>query len=475
MKLTDVYKSILSYCSLSPNEQGEIQVTLAENKLKTDIEGKRIVMPTKDNLKNFNPESELVFHPFREYFNRGESLIVKKLRHTLNIRINYVLLTLMDDLLSIIMSPALHAKFTPRQRELLMAVGDVPATARVKFIEEMITKRLKAAPRAAILNIYLKKSGMYQNKRHPRVGVTTFPVYEYLTNERPAGLSKDAAAAIMRLVEYILPGSKDDPESYNSYSDSQDIPWLECMLNTGYTITSRIEEVTTLFANFLEEKPYRNFDHLWLDEILNLGRYKKEVLLIPDQAGNDGALNEKQTQPASRQNTQYESVVHDAFRQEERPRETPAQNTVSRIEPISTYNTEPRRDSQLQAPMQQIQPGPEITPEGKLDFTKVQTPATMIAGSIQTPLTQADQYQQMLALYNQVSGNPSAMMNIMAANGYQGGGMIPGMMQPGMMTPGMNPAVMAQMLQQQQMMQMMQRQQQGNMMPGMMQPGMLTC
>lgn len=495
MTLIDLYKSILDYCSLRPDGNGEVQIVLNDNVLPTKIDNKTLLLPTKTNLKTIDPETAMIFHPFREHFNRGESPVVKKLRHTFNIRANYALLTLMDDLLELIMTPAVHSKFGPRQRELLRAVGDVPAKTRIAFIDEIVTKRLKAAPRAAILNIYLKKAGTFHGKRHPRVGVTTFPIYEFLTNERPSGISADAAKAIMNLVEYVLPGSRDDAESYNSFSDSQDIPWLDCFLNTAYTISSRIHEVTELFKDFIPEKPYRVFNHEWLDEITNLGKYKKEILLIPDQAGNDGSnepvIQQHQPQPQQRQKP-AETVMRDVFQEQEAAQQD-TQTQQSAQAGIQGYNMTPLMTPTALQPIVQPQQAQAkstaITSDGKLDFTKVQTPATMIAGQIQTPLTQAAQQDQLMALYRQMQGNPSAMLNYMANNGYNPNmmpGMMPGMV--GMMPNQMGNMVMNQMspqqiLYMQQMQQMngmaggmgMNNMGMNTMMPGMMPNGIITC
>lgn len=488
MTLIELYTTILDYCSLKPDAQGEIQIVLNDNVLPTKVENKTLLLPTKTNLKQIDPETSMIFHPFREHFNRGESPVVKKLRHTFNIRANYALLTLMDDLLELIMTPALHSKFGPRQRELLKAVGDVPAKTRISFIDEIVTKRLKAAPRAAILNIYLKKAGTYQGKRHPRVGVTTFPIYDFLTKERPTGISVDAAKAILNLVEYVLPGSRDDPESYNSFSDSQDIPWLDCFLNTAYTISSRIHEVSELFRDFIPAKPYRIFNHAWLDEVTNLGKYKKEILLIPDQAGNDGSNEPVLQQPQQQQQRPAEAVMRDVFQEQEAHQQNtqtqqPAQNS------IQGYNTTPLMMPTALQPVVQVQQNGQpvkntaITSDGKLDFTKVQTPATMIAGQIQTPLTAAAQQDQLMALYRQMQGNPSAMLNYMANNGFNQNmmpGMMPGM--GGMMPNGMNPQQLQQTMMMQQLQQMrmaggmgMNNMGMNTMMPGMMPNGIITC
>lgn len=447
MKLLDLYTAILSYCSMQPDEKGEIKLLLGDQVTPTKIEGKTMLMPTKENMKYFDPQTQIIFHPLKEYINRGESLVVQKLRHTLNIRINFVTLMLMHRLIEIIQSPELHGKFTPQQRELLRAVGDIPANTASKFLGEMVVKRLKAEPSSAVVNLYLKKSGTHAGKRHPRVGVSTFTIYEFLQHNRPEGLTKDATLAILKLVEYIFPESKDQPEAYNSFSDSQDIPWLECLLNTGYELTSRLEEIIKIFKPFIEDKSYYYFDHTWMDVIGDLQQFQKEIRMIPDQLGNEGAIEHQKATEA----VNPESVMKSIFQET-------AQKTYQNQPQLPQSYQQPIQPQMQQAVMQQpVMQQPQAqspyTSEGKLDFSKVLTPETVIASSMATPLTQADNMNQMAAMLQRMNGNPAAAYAMMQNNGF--GTMIPGMM-PMISPEQQQMQAYANMMQQQQLQQQQQ-------------------
>lgn len=463
MNLLELYQNILEYCSFKTDNEGLVSIALGDKTFECTLEKKHIYLPTKENLRKFNPETDIIFHPFKEFINRGESPVVRKLRHTANTRLNYIIIMMMVDLIEVLESPALHARFTPQQRELLKAVGEVDKTTKLKLIDEMMAKMFVENPRDLIVNIYLKKHGTLHGQKHARVGVVTFPIYETLTKNKPASISTAAANSILKLLEFMFPGSRDDSESYSGFSDSHDIPWLSCLLNTCYNLTSRIEELDALYKDIIVARDYRKYNHNWLDEIANFNKYQKEINLIPALAGNEGAPDTP---------VQHTAVV-------------PAVNEQNIQAALDKANTAPepdtpKRDSPYNFNMQPVAAAPVVqqapqtkNSNGELKFSSVvaTNPFVAMSGMTQTPLTAAAQQQAYQAQMMKLMQNPQAMAQMMANTGWnmpmmnmpqqQNMMLNTGMMGMNNINPQMlqqlmmqNPMLAQQLVQQQQMQQM---------------------
>lgn len=415
MKLTQLYTSILAYCGLVPNSAGEIDTLLpgSEDGAKpTTIEGRRLVMPTKEQFANYHPEKVIVFHPLQEHIERGESEVVKHLRFQLNVRINMGIATLAAGLLEIAGSPAIHQKLTPEQRELLKAVPNANAKSTSAFLA-FYMKNMKGKEHSSVINIFLKRSGTYQGVKHTRIGVVAFPYYETIASD--ASMKAAEKEDFVALMEYMFPGSSTDNEAYNSFSDSKDAPWLETLLKSSFNVTNRINELCELFEDFLNEESKMHFETQWFDAFDNLESFRAEISRIPSQKGNEGTIIVDGEERSTVEKPQAAQRVVPARQDDPSPYRTadPASyriaETAQAAVPIGYANPN------YAVPVQQLPPPPpgfvyapapvaalpaprvSTTPEGKLDLRSLSAanPGYAMAGSIATPLTDWATQQQM--------------------------------------------------------------------------------
>lgn len=451
-KLFNLYENILDYCGIKVNEDGTTRIVLGERSYPTEIDGKQLKMPYHENLKSFNPDKEVIFHPFQEHINRGESDVVRKLRKTINVRLNISIISLMDELLCLIASPAEHSKLNPQQRELLRSVGVVTDPMRGYFAE-WCSKAFAESPDALFVNIYPKRHGKIRDEKHARVGVVSFPFYQ--AAKKYSGKIKAAEWEILyQLFEFIFPDSRpngdNESEAYNGFSDSTDAPWLDCILKTSYNIAGRLNELYSLYREFLDDSNIISFNDKWVEAIDNLGAYRKEIAMIPSQSGNEGRIaqepapalpaptpvQEPKSSPAIPFNSNAIEQAINSNRQINQP-----QPQMAVVNPAMT-NVAPM--------MQPAQPQQTYTSDGKLSFDSIlqQNPMAAYSPGMPSPIVAAAANAQQMAMHAQMMNSPSMMAAAMANQG---------MMQPGMM--GMQP---------------MQPMMQQGMHPGMMmQPGMM--
>lgn len=289
MSLMDLYAGLLSFAGAEPDSNGAIDIIHCGKRIPAKVGDKRLKLPTKENLRNFNQETDRIFHPLQEHINRGESEVVRSLRKMLGVRLNSAALIMFDELINLLATTALHPKMDAEQRELLKAVPDeVSVMTRANFME-FVTKAIREHPDGYFINIYLKKFGTFKGEKHSRVGVVTFPFYR-LMEEKPGKFNKSEWAGVQKLFEYIFPGSKDVEESYNGFSDNANAPWLDVLLKTSYNVASRLNELAALYGDLIDKDKLITFNDEWIDVLDNLDPYRKEIMLIPSQLGNDGSV-----------------------------------------------------------------------------------------------------------------------------------------------------------------------------------------
>lgn len=298
MRLLKLYEAILKFCSMEPGDGGKIDIVTRDSRKPAMIDDLRMAMPTMENLRAGPDEKLIIFHPLREYIDRGESIVVRKLRHHINVRLNFAVYALASELFRIIADTANHDKLTPEQRELLLQVQNVDATTEQRFMDYVI-KKYKDMTSRYFVNIYLKKSGVYKGEKHARVGVVSFPFYELL-DDTTIKTSRVADRETFRsMLSFIFPGSLDDKEEWNSFSDSRNAPWLECLLKTSLKLAERINELSHLYKDFLTHREDFMFDTSWMEAIDNLSDYEGDIAKIPTQRGNEGTLPQGEKEGAA--------------------------------------------------------------------------------------------------------------------------------------------------------------------------------
>ena len=290
MKLLEIYTSILKFSGLDADEQGYISSKLDDKRTPLLINGARLVLPTKNNLINFNQDEKIIFHPLTENILRGESDVIKKLKHVINIRLNFTLGVIAQQLLVMVSSPEHHSKLSPEQAEILTIIKDADEKSVHNFISAMVSG-IKIKPDNLFVNIYLKRGGTHHGKRFSRVGIVSFPFYDSLKTEKHEKIRVKDKETYKQLFQFIFT-SIDDPEEYNFGSNSQVAPYLSALLKTAANIASRLNDIIVMYKDYIDESDKLTFDSDWLEHFDDLNALLPEIRSIPVQYGNDGNIND---------------------------------------------------------------------------------------------------------------------------------------------------------------------------------------
>lgn len=343
MQLTDIYKAILASAHCSVDKDGFV-FTKSFGSEKTQpltIDGKRLVLPTPEQLQVTQFKERLVFHPLYENAMRAESDVVSKLRSMLSIRLSFTMTAIMAELLNLAASVALHKKLNPTQSAFLSAIGPVDENTAVNF-SKYITNLSKENKHTNIVNIYLKRGGMLNKKPYNRTGIATFQSYkdfkENIAGTTSVGGVKFRAKdkeAIVSLFEYILPEIQ-APEAYCVGTNSNVAPYTDALMRTFGGIAARINDIVELFGKNLSSHEDLVIPFEWAESFDNLADLLPTIRSVPMQLGNEGAAKNPK---AANGPTTAASVSGDVI-----------------ATPVGTYNNAP-------APVATVQPQAVIVAE----------------------------------------------------------------------------------------------------------------
>jgi hypothetical protein len=349
MKIIKVYQSILKFCGLEANKEGFINIKHIDIVQPLNINGKRVVLPTDQQLKSFDPSDRIVFHPLCENILRGESEVINKLKEVINIRVNLIIGTIIQSLLQLVATNKLHSKLTPEQSEILTVIKEVDNKSVEEFTSIMLSTNKNQSIKP-FFNIFLKRGGIHNDIKYSRLGVINFPFYDDLVDnkiDKPTRI-KDKKALIA-MFKFILPGI-DDNGCFNYGSKSQVAPYLDALLMSTVNVASRLNDILILYNDYIDDTHELLFDSDWIEDFSDLELLIPEIRRIPIQAGNDGSLLIKTPQ-------EEENLIFN------RPVSQPVQVQPMQMQPMH---------------MQPVQPEIKMTKRG-IDFSSIKNVNPAIA------------------------------------------------------------------------------------------------
>lgn len=372
MNIIDLYRSILNCGGLNTDDEGYVSVKFDTKQSPVLVNGKRLVLPTHKQLTSENWNDKIIFHPLSENILRGESEVITKMRSVFNIRLNYTFGVIAQNLLSIVSSVSDHKKLNPEQSEVLSAILEADETTLLSYTKIMLNL-ISESPEKAFINIFLKRGGSIGGKKHSRVGIVTFPLYEELkkTQETYCGVKLRAKdrQALIQLYQYILP-MIDTEEAYNFGSDSSIAPFLDALMGTVLGIASKMNDVLELFGDFIDDGKELVFESDWVEAFENLAVMVPQIRQIPVQTGNEGK---------SKAGDEPQAVVPVSLQQvQQLAYHTPV---VPPIAPNQFGFPQQPQQPQFQQPQQPQQPAGLVITENGIDFNSLLRVKPAIAGT----------------------------------------------------------------------------------------------
>jgi hypothetical protein len=243
-KIIDYYKTLIELGWMVADEDGNVSVKLGDQLMPATINGKRVVLPTRDQMKNKNWENRVGFHPLREAFNLGISDMVASLRDQFVQRLNTSIAYLMKELIAIAYDQDNQKNLSTEQAQVLNALSKCDATLVKDF--ESIQKNTKSRNNADMfINIFIKRGGVVKGTTYGRAGLVTFPIYEALKKpeKEPINgvkLSNKNREMLVKLFEFVFPELLADPEYFNVGVNSRSAPFIESLVRVTMNVVDAL-------------------------------------------------------------------------------------------------------------------------------------------------------------------------------------------------------------------------------------------
>ena len=301
--LIQIYKDILSTAWMTANEKGVISrmvdpetgekspVMIEDN---TDNKKKKTaVLPIKENLVGLDNSEFLVIHPLNENPSKPASPVVDFLRRMMSVRLNWVLSTMLPELLVFASSPAKHDLLKPEQLDILTCLADAGKDSASKFLKLLEASKAKNGHFATIVSVYLTRGGVVKEKTYHRAAIVKFTLYEELIKAGSDNvvmgvkLSKKDRDLFKKLFERVIPGI-DNPQHYSTGSNANVAPFMDSMMNTFLKLFSITNDMVENYRVVFSIPDLMIVPMEWSDELMDIDSLSSIVRLVPPQRGNEG-------------------------------------------------------------------------------------------------------------------------------------------------------------------------------------------
>lgn len=316
-ELIEHYKILLAIGWLYAEEDGLISVMNGGDLMPATINGKRWILPTREQMKNTNWENRIGFHPVRESYNLGVSDILGALRDQWQARLHASIAHFMRQLLAIANDQKGQKNLTPDQSQVLNALPKVTANTVATFAS-LLKNTLSRGDADMFIKIMIRRGGTVGGKIYGRAGLVRFPIYEALVASKDAPVNgvtmtvKDRTMLIS-LFEFIFPSLKGNPEAFNVGIDSRTAPFMESLTRCTFKVIKELQKSAAPYLDIIVLPDVLEFPSnmdFWIDAFDSKDMISLMAGTIPNMSefDNDNPPVEVATAPAVRESRSVPEV-----------------------------------------------------------------------------------------------------------------------------------------------------------------------
>lgn len=250
MKLLPLYEAILKFASYTVTPDGYIKTTMGSNKENAVVDGRDLVLPTREQVSYLDKKSKILFHPLMEDMTQDESKVCAAYRTNLAALLNLSVVTLLLQLSEFLASPAEHKGLTPEQLQILEAVPELDAIS-AKAIMKTITEAAEKDPYSTFFNMYVCRGGKFQGKMHGYVAVVTFTFYrDLVAGKYESTIKGKHAKALKQLCEFMFP-LIEEKDQYSFASEAEFARCFDSVMGAFIRLVTRYKYLRNLYSNVL--------------------------------------------------------------------------------------------------------------------------------------------------------------------------------------------------------------------------------
>lgn len=320
------------------------------------VDGKRLVVPTKDWLRKGFGDDYIAFHPLSEKISRlGTSQVLQHMQRQVKANLMFTVKYLTSRILEVAADSTLHKDIPPECSDFLKKLsGAKPDTI------EWFNKVVKAAEkRSRFVSVYLKANGKFDGKTVNRICVIRFPIVEDLYSKDDilgVNVPKKQRPVLIELFKLVVPFG-DSPTEYSAGTVERVAPYFVCLIQAFNKITTQLNSVIDKYRLIFDDaiQPYSKVDE---KVIADFAKMQRE---IPSLDGNEGVSNEVEEEASETVNPVAQIPVQKKDNVVKVGNTAKEQTTSTRVPVGTTVNVNPSMSQAVamtqapQRPLQQVQ------------------------------------------------------------------------------------------------------------------------
>lgn len=283
--ILDSYKQALTAFSLVVEDDGLISQKLPTGTLAPiKVDGRRLVLPTKEWQRKGYGEDYQPFHPGCEVMSReGTSPVIQMLQRQAKACITHALFMMSSGLLAVAAAKATHKDLPIECTDFLKKLANVDDATKDLF-EKLVAAAVK---KNRLMTLYLKNGGKFDGKKVNRSAIIRFPIMEELQSDSKDVLGvvvpKKQRPSLVALFKLVVPFG-DNPEEYSYGTTNRVAPYYTCLLTAYHKIATVLNQLINTYAVKLNipVKPIELYDLSIIETV------SKHYADIPAYSGNEG-------------------------------------------------------------------------------------------------------------------------------------------------------------------------------------------
>lgn len=317
--IQDFYRRILTGLRYRVDEDGLISFLPPDGgAIPATVEKRRLVLPTKERLREGIDDTLQPFHPLSESIARkGASPVLTHMQRTAKAVLAHYTVEIATHLLAVATNPVLHKDLPPNCSAYLKKLPN----ADKKSLQDFVSIVEKAALKSKLITLYLKHGGKLEGTKFNRVCTVHFPLLELFNTEDESVLGmklrKKDMKTFQALLHHVIPFG-DDPEYYSAGSNSRIAPYFDSFMQAYTKVATQLNKILKQYAKAIDlNLPELPLDYL--DDLADLGQFYEQIPPLRGNEGIAGKDDEEVEAPASAKAASALSSVYDRINEPVRP------------------------------------------------------------------------------------------------------------------------------------------------------------
>lgn len=303
----EFYKSVLDSIGLVKyTDDGFIYIPRDDNmKDLVNINGKMLVLPTKDNIDSLVVKKEdgslevtkILFNPLKESVNRGNSVSLSRVKTWIEKKLAFTVAAVGEMLLILASDKQMQKDTGLEINKFLSSITEamnnnikdiVDATSREKWAS-LYKKTFEK--NVGFITLFINKLYKIEGEKYNRATILGSDVYTELlkaTKDKPVlgvNLRNKDITVFKLLFEYLIEGLDKDHETYAIGSNDNECPAFISLLKLYIKLGNRLNKIAEL-VKFVNREIYDvcyNDIVIKIEDLDNIDRFKSQYVNVPDE------------------------------------------------------------------------------------------------------------------------------------------------------------------------------------------------